>query len=65
MKEEIKISWNVQGIHYINMVDISRKTWKNGEETIVETDGILWLSKKHIEEGLGHKNLRVSTVKFF
>ena len=37
------------------MVDISRKTYeRNGVETI-DSDGILWLNKKHIEKGLDHK----------
>ena len=40
------------------MVDITRKTYEqNGIETIVDNDGILWLSEKHIEEGLAHKNV--------
>ena len=51
MEEEIKILkllWN----HYTNVVDISRETFEtNGIETIVGNDGILWLNKKHIEEG--------------
>ena len=39
------------------MVDLSRKTYeRNGEETIVDKDKILWLNEKHIEEGLDHKN---------
>ena len=37
------------------MVDISRKTYKrNGMQTIVDNDGILWLNEKHMEEGLDH-----------
>ena len=33
------------------MVDISRETYeRNGIETIVDNDGILWLNEKHIEE---------------
>ena len=46
--EEIKIFWNVCGIHYILIVDITRKTYeRNGIETIVDNDGILWLNGKH------------------
>ena len=31
------------------MVNISRKTYeRNGIETIVDNDGILWLNEKHI-----------------
>ena len=38
------------------MVDISRKMYeRNGIETIVDNDGILWLNEKHIKEGLDHK----------
>ena len=29
----------------------------NGVETIVDSDGVLWLNKKHIEEGLEYKIL--------
>ena len=44
-----KKSWNFCGIRYVNMVDISRKTYeRNGIETIVDNDGILWLNEKHI-----------------
>ena len=38
--------WSFNGIHYIKMVDISRKTyWRNGVETIVDNDGTLWLNE--------------------
>ena len=49
------------------MVDeISRKTYeKNGAGTIADSDGILWSNEKHVAEGLGYKNLRVTTVKYF
>ena len=47
------------------MVDINRKTYeRNGIETIVNNDGILWLNEKHIEEGLDHKNLQEITTKY-
>ena len=40
------------------MVDISRETYERyGVETILDSDGILWLNGKHKEEGLDHKNL--------
>ena len=46
------------------MVDISRKTYeKNGAETIVDRDGILWLNEKQIEEELDHKTLGEIAVK--
>ena len=41
------------------MVDIFRKTYERNEiEAIVDTDRILWLNEKHIEERLDNKNLR-------
>ena len=47
------------------MVDISRKTYeRNGIETIVDNNGILWLNEKHVDEGLDHKNLRDITIKY-
>ena len=53
------------GIHYIKMVDISRKKYgRNGIETIVDNDGILWLNEKYIEEGLDHKDLQEITTKY-
>ena len=48
------------------MVDISRKTYeRNGVETIVNSDGTLWLNKKHIKEGLDYRNLHVTNVKYY
>ena len=59
MKEEIKKSWNFQGIQYINMIDISRKTYeRNDIETIIDNDGILWLNEKSIGKGLDHDILQ-------
>ena len=59
MKEGIKKSWNFCGIHYINRLDIRRKTYEiNRIETIVNNDGILWLNENYIEEGLDQKHLR-------
>ena len=41
------------------MADISKEKYgKNGIETIVDNDGILWLNERYIEEGLDYKNLR-------
>ena len=60
-----QISWNFCGLHYINMVDISWKKYKrNGEEAKVDSSKILRLNEKHIEEGLDHKTLQVTTVKY-
>ena len=65
MKEEIKTSQNFCGVYYVIMVGVNRKTdERNGVETIVDGDGILWLNEKHLEEGLGHKNLRVTRLKY-
>ena len=36
---------------------------RNGMETIVDNDEILWLNEKHIE-GLDHKTLREITTKY-
>ena len=47
------------------MVDISRKTYeRNGIETIVDDDGIIWLNEKHTEEGLDHKNAQEIEIKY-
>ena len=47
------------------MVDVSRETYeRNGVETIVDSNGILWLNQKH-NERLDHKNVRVTTEKYF
>ena len=47
------------------MVDISRKTYEgSGIETTADNYEILWLNEKHIEEGLGHKNLQEITIKY-
>ena len=47
------------------MVDISKKTYeRNAVETIGDSDGILSLNEKHIEEGLDHKNVQKITVKY-
>ena len=37
---------------------------RNDIERIVDNDGILWLNKKHIEEGLAHKNLWEIITKY-
>ena len=47
------------------MPNISEKMYEKIEiETILDNDGILWLNKKHIEEGLDCKNLREITTKY-
>ena len=47
------------------MVDTSRKTYeRNDIETRVDNDEILWLKENHIEEGLDHKILRETTLKY-
>ena len=37
---------------------------RNGVETIVDNDRVFWLNEKHIKEGLHHKNLRLTAVKY-
>ena len=52
-------------MYYINMVDISRKTYeRNGIEAIVDNDGILWLNKKHIKEQLDHEHMWTIPLKY-
>ena len=47
------------------MADIGRKTYKrNGMERIIDSDGILRLNEKQIEEELDHKNLREIPIKY-
>ena len=47
------------------MVDISsKKNERNGIEIIVDNNGLLWLNKKHIEEGLDHRNLIEITANY-
>ena len=46
------------------MADTRRETYEsNGIETIIDNDGTLWLSEKHIEQELNHINLPESTIK--
>ena len=45
------------------MVHNSRKKYeRNGIETIVDDDEILWLNEKQIEEGSDHEKLLVTTI---
>ena len=45
------------------MVDVSRETYeRNGVRN--NSDGILWLIEKHIEEGLDHRDLQMTTGKY-
>ena len=38
------------------MVDISRETnERNGVETIIDSNGILWLNERHAKDGLNHE----------
>ena len=47
------------------MVGISTKAYeRNGIETILGNDGILWLNEKHIEEGLDHKHFLEIVTKY-
>ena len=63
MKEEIKNPET--SVEYTMWKKKCEKTCeKNGVETIVDSDGILWLNEKNIEQGLDHKNLRDITIKY-
>ena len=47
------------------MVNIDKETYENNNiEAIVDGIGTFWLSEKHVEEKLGHKNLPASTNKY-
>ena len=48
------------------MIDGSRyeRYERNGIETRIDSDGILWRNEKHIEEGLDHKHLREIAAKY-
>ena len=48
------------------MVDISRETYeRNDIKTIIDMmEWNMWLNKKHIEEGLDHKNLTEFPMKY-
>ena len=49
-------------MYCVNMGDISRKTYeRNGVKTTADSDEALQLNEKHIEEGLDHKNLKLTT----
>ena len=38
------------------MVDINRDTnERNGVETIIDSNGILWLNERHAKDGLNHE----------
>ena len=41
-----------------------KNVWRSGIETTADNYEILWLNEKHIEEGLGHKNLQEITIKY-
>ena len=67
LKDEIK--WNEEknfcGIHYINMVNISRDMYeRNDIEAVVDKVKILCLNEQHKEEGLDQKNLWEITSKY-
>ena len=63
-KEEIKNSETSVEYTVQKWLYKQRDEWKNGVETIVDSDEVLWLNEKHIEEGLDHKYLWVTTVNY-
>ena len=47
------------------MVNITKEKYENnGIEVITDQFGELWLNERHIQQQLGHKNLRVVTKKY-
>ena len=61
----VLLQLTMYGIHYINMLDKIRKTYeRNGIETMVDNNGVLWLNEKLIEEGSDHKHLQEITIKY-
>lgn len=46
------------------MVNRSNKNEMNDVKTILDNGRILWVSTKHIEEKLDHKNVRQITIKY-
>ena len=47
------------------MVSITKETYENNDiEVITDKSDKLWLIEKHVEQQLGHKNLRTVTSKY-
>ena len=47
------------------MVNITKETYENnGIEVITDNLNTLWLNEKHVQQQLGHKNLRAVTNKY-
>ena len=47
------------------MVNITKETYENNDiEVIIDKSHKLWLNEKHVEQQLGHKNLRTVTSKY-
>ena len=47
------------------MVNITKEMYEiNGIEVITDNLNTLWLNEKHVEQQLGHKNLRAVTNKY-
>ena len=47
------------------MVNITKETYENnGIEVITDELGELWLNERHVQQKLGHKNLRSLTNKY-
>ena len=46
-------------------VNITKETYENNNiEIIIDEFDKLWLNEKHVEQQLGHKNLRTVTSKY-
>ena len=47
------------------MLNITKETYENnGIEVITDKLGELWLKERHVQQQLGHKNLRTVTNKY-
>ena len=47
------------------MLNITKETYENnGIEVITDKLGKLWLNERHVQQQLGHKNLRTVTNKY-
>ena len=60
---DIKKKKNLSCIY--KMVNITKEIYENnGTDVITDNLNTLWLNEKHVEQLLGHKNLRAVTNKY-
>ena len=46
------------------MINVEKLYERNDLETIADSDEVLWLNKKLVDDGLDHKHLQVTTLKY-